>query len=194
MFNGIINTIGKIEKIIKKGNNSYLKVISKMTFKKDEIGSSISCSGACLTVEKFKKNMVSFYLSNETLKKTIFSKSKKGDIINLEKSLKYGDRISGHFVQGHVDTTTYIKKITILGKSWLINFHLAKKYERFVVSKGSIAINGVSLTIAKIFKDSFQIAIIPHTLKLTNLINLKEKDLVNIEFDIMGKYARGKNK
>ena len=194
MFNGIINTIGKIEKVIKKGNNSYLKVISKMTFKKDEIGSSISCSGACLTVEKFKKNMVSFYLSNETLKKTIFSKSKKGDIINLEKSLKYGDRISGHFVQGHVDTTTYIKKITILGKSWLINFHLAKKYERFVVSKGSIAINGVSLTIAKIFKDSFQIAIIPHTLKLTNLINLKEKDLVNIEFDIMGKYARGKNK
>ena len=155
MFNGIINTIGKIEKVIKKGNNSYLKVISKMTFKKDEIGSSISCSGACLTVEKFKKNMVSFYLSNETLKKTIFSKSKKGDIINLEKSLKYGDRISGHFVQGHVDTTTYIKKITILGKSWLINFHLAKKYERFVVSKGSIAINGVSLTIAKIFKDSF---------------------------------------
>ena len=194
MFNGIINTIGKIEKVIKKGNNSYLKVISKMTFKKDEIGSSVSCSGACLTVEKFKKNMVSFYLSNETLKKTIFSKSKKGDIINLEKSLKYGDRISGHFVQGHVDTTTYIKKITILGKSWLINFHLAKKYERFVVSKGSIAINGVSLTIAKIFKDSFQIAIIPHTLKLTNLINLKEKDLVNIEFDIMGKYARGKNK
>tara|TARA_B110000438_G_C15819224_1_gene653484 strand:+ start:538 stop:1122 length:585 start_codon:yes stop_codon:yes gene_type:complete len=194
MFNGIINTIGKIEKVIKKGNNSYLKVISKMTFKKDEIGSSISCSGACLTVEKFKKNMVSFYLSNETLKKTIFSKSKKGDIINLEKSLKYGDRISGHFVQGHVDTTTYIKKITILGKSWLINFHLAKKYERFVVSKGSIAINGVSLTIAKIFKDSFQIAIIPHTLKLTNLINLKEKDLVNIEFDIIGKYARGKNK
>ena len=88
MFNGIINTIGKIEKVIKKGNNSYLKVISKMTFKKDEIGSSISCSGACLTVEKFKKNMVSFYLSNETIRKSKFKDVKIGDEINLELPLK----------------------------------------------------------------------------------------------------------
>ena len=107
---------------------------------------------------------------------------------NLEKSLKYGDRISGHFVQGHVDTTTYIKKITILGKSWLINFHLAKKYERFVVSKGSIAINGVSLTISKMIKSGFQVSVIPQTLKLTNLIYLKKKDVVNVEFDVLGKY------
>jgi len=161
-----------------------------MKFKQNEIGSSVSCSGTCLTVEKFKKKCVNFYLSNETVKKTIFSKSKNGDIINLEKSLRYGDLISGHFVQGHIDTTTYIKKIDIIGKSWIVDFHLLKKYKKFIVSKGSIAINGVSLTIAKIFKDKFQIAIIPHTLKLTNIIHLKKNDLVNIEFDIMGKYTR----
>ena len=192
MFNGIIIKVGKIKNLIKKGNNSYLQIITKMKFKKNEIGSSISCSGACLTVEKFNKNIVSFYLSKETLKKTIFSKSKKGEIINLEKSLKYGDRVSGHFVQGHIDTTTYIKKINVLGKSWLVDFHLLKKHKKFIVTKGSIAINGVSLTIAKVFKNSFQIAIIPHTLKLTNLIHLRKNDHVNVEFDIMGKYKRVK--
>ena len=108
----------------------------------------------------------------------------------MEKSLKYGDRISGHFVQGHVDSTASVKKIQILGKSWLINFKLTKKYKKYLVQKGSITINGVSLTLAKILKDGFQIAVIPKTLKLTNLIHLKEKDLVNVELDVVGKYIR----
>ena len=162
-----------------------------MKFSSDEVGSSISCSGACLTVESFNKNLVKFYISNETLKKTIFKNSKKGDIINLEKSLKYGQRLSGHFVQGHVDTTSVIKKIYFIGKSWLINFKLTKRYKKYIIQKGSITINGVSLTIAKILKDGFQIAIIPKTLKLTNLIYLKEKDLVNVELDVLGKYIKG---
>ena len=93
-------------------------------------------------------------------------------------------------MQGHVDTTSSIKKINIIGKSWLINFQLTKKYRRLIVSKGSIAINGVSLTIAKVLRSGFQVAIIPKTLKLTNLINLKEGDIVNVEFDVLGKYIK----
>ena len=190
MFNGIIKNTGKISKIYKKSNNCFIEIFSKMKFTKNEIGSSISCSGACLTVEKCNKNHAKFYVSKETLNKTIFKSSKKGDIINLEKSLKYGDRISGHFVQGHVDSTCIVKKIHFVGKSWLINFKLLKKYNKYLVSKGSITINGVSLTIAKILNYGFQISIIPQTLRLTNLIYLKEKDLVNVEFDILGKYIK----
>ena len=190
MFNGIIKNTGKISKIYKKNNNCFIEIFSKMRFTKNEIGSSISCSGACLTVEKCNKNHVKFYVSKETLNKTIFKSSKKGDIINLEKSLKFGDRISGHFVQGHVDSTSIVKKIHFVGKSWLINFKLLNKYNKYLVSKGSITINGVSLTIAKILKYGFQISIIPQTLRLTNLIYLKEKDLVNVEFDILGKYIK----
>ena len=161
-----------------------------MKFTKNEIGSSISCSGACLTIEMYNKNNIKFYVSKETLKKTIFRSSKKGDIINLEKSLRYGDRISGHFVQGHVDTTCLVEKIHFVGKSWLIDFKLLKKYKKYLVTKGSITINGISLTIAKILKCGFQIAIIPQTLRSTNLIYLKEKDVVNVEFDILGKYIK----
>ena len=190
MFNGIIKNTGVIKYISKKNNNCTLEIISKMRFNKNEIGSSISCSGACLTLEQYKKNLIKFYLSKETLKKTIFIKSKKGDIVNLEKSLKYGDRISGHFVQGHVDTTSFVEKIEFIGKSWLIKFKIAKKYKKYLVQKGSITINGVSLTVAKLFNDGFEIAIIPKTLELTNLIHLKKNDLVNVEFDILGKYIK----
>ena len=114
----------------------------------------------------------------------------KGDLINLEKSMKFGDRISGHFVQGHVDTTSIIKKINFIGKSWFISFKLSKKYNKYIIQKGSIAINGVSLTVSKILNDGFQVVVIPKTLKLTNLIYLKEKDVVNVEFDLLGKYIK----
>ena len=190
MFNGIIKNTGKINKIYINNNNCFIEISSKMKLKKNEIGSSISCSGVCLTVEKFNNNLVKFYLSKETLNKTTFKSSKKGDIINLEKSLRYGNRISGHFIQGHVDTICAIKKIYLVGKSWLINFKLSKKYKIYLVPKGSITINGISLTIVKILKYGFQISVIPQTLKLTNLIYLKEKDLVNVEFDILGKYIK----
>ena len=135
-------------------------------------------------------NKSKFYISKETLNRTNFKFSNKGDLINLEKSLKYGNRISGHFVQGHVDTTSAIKKINFVGKSWFINFKLARQYKKYLVQKGSITINGVSLTISKILKDGFQIVIIPRTLKLTNLMHLKKKDTVNIEFDVMSKYIK----
>ena len=190
MFNGIIKNTGKINKISIRGNNCTLEVNTKMKFKKNEIGSSISCSGTCLTVEKIKKNCIQFYLSKETLSKTIFKNVKIGDKINIEKSLKFGERVSGHFVQGHVDTTCCVNTIKLVGKSWILNFKITSKYKKNIISKGSIAINGVSLTISKILKNSFEITVIPQTLKLTNLINLKEKDLVNVEFDVLGKYIK----
>ena len=190
MFSGIIKHTGKINKIYKNNNNCIIEILSKIKFSKNEIGSSISCSGTCLTLEKYKGNLSKFYISKETLNKTNFKSSNKGDLVNLEKSLKYGDRISGHFVQGHVDTTCTTKKIDFIGKSRFINFKLPKKYKKYLVQKGSIAINGVSLTVSKILKDGFQIVIIPQTLKLTNLIHLKEKDVVNVEFDILGKYIK----
>ena len=190
MFNGIIKNKGKINKIYKKNNNCILEILSKMKFSNKDVGSSVSCSGVCLTLENYKKNLIKFYLSKETLKKSIFKFSKKGDEVNLERPIKYREPVSGHFVQGHVDTTCSISKIHLIGKSWLINIKLEKKFKKFIVQKGSITINGVSLTIAKILKDGFQIAIIPKTLELTNLINLKEKDAVNVEFDVLSKYIK----
>ena len=190
MFSGIIKHTGKINKIYKNNNNCTVEILSKMKFSKSEIGSSISCSGTCLTLEKYKRNLSKYYISRETLNRTNLKFLLKGDLINLEKSLKYGNRISGHFVQGHVDTTSLIKRIDIIGKSWFINFKLLKKYNKYLVQKGSITINGVSLTISKILKNGFQVVLIPQTLKLTNLIYLKEKDVVNVELDVLGKYIK----
>ena len=190
MFSGIIKHTGKISQIYKNCNDCTIEILSKMKFSKFEIGSSVSCSGTCLTLEKYKRNLSKFYISKETLNRTNFKFLNKGDLINLEKSLKYGDRISGHFVQGHVDTTCIIKTIDFIGKSWFINFKLLKKYKKYLVQKGSITINGVSLTISKILKNGFQVVVIPQTLKLTNLIYLKEKDVVNVEFDVLGKYIK----
>ena len=190
MFTGIIKNTGKISKIYKNSNSCNIEILSKIKFLKSEIGSSVSCSGTCLTLGEYKKNLSKFYISKETLNRTNFKFINKGDLVNLEKPLKYGDRISGHYVQGHVDTTSTIKKISYVGKSWFINFKLLKMYKKYLVQKGSITINGVSLTIAKILKDGFKIAVIPQTLKFTNLIYLKEKDVVNVEFDVLGKYIK----
>ena len=190
MFNGIIKNTGRINSIYQYKNNCVFEVYSNMKFTSKEIGSSISCSGACLTLDEFNKNLIKFYVSKETLNKTIFKSLKKGDIINLEKPLKFGERVSGHYVQGHVDTTCQVNMIHFIGKSWFIDFKLQSKYQKNLVPKGSITINGVSLTIANLTKNGFQISVIPKTLKLTNLNKLKKKDFVNVEFDVFGKYVK----
>ena len=140
MFNGIIKFTGKIINIYNRNNYCILEIYSKIKFSKSEIGSSIACSGVCLTLENFNNKLINFYLSKETLKRTNFKFLRKGDHINLEKSLKFGNRISGHFVQGHIDTTALIKKINLVGKSLFINFKLSKKYMKFLIQKGSICI------------------------------------------------------
>jgi riboflavin synthase len=188
MFNGIIHKTGKILEISKNKNYSEVMLESNFNFKKLEIGSSLCCNGTCLTITKTRNNEVSFYLSKETLKRTNFKYAKVGDLINIEKSLNYGNKISGHYVQGHVDTTSSVKSIIVVDKTWIVTFKISKIYKKFLIVKGSISINGVSLTISAVNNDIFQISIIPHTLKLTNLIKLKKNNLVNIEFDIFGKY------
>ena len=190
MFNGIVQKTGIIKNISKNKNNCTFGISSAMKFKKNEIGSSICCSGACLTLESFNDKIFNFFISKETMNKTNFKLYRNGDIVNLEKSLLYGDRISGHFVQGHIDTTAKVHSIKKVGKSILINFKISKKFSQNIVYKGSISINGISLTVSKIINNGFEVAIIPHTLKSTNLIYLKKNKLVNIEFDILGKYIK----
>jgi len=191
MFTGIIKKTGLIKRIenLRKGKRIFIESALKLN-RKNDIGSSISCSGVCLTIEKIKKKRISFYLSNETLRLTTFKNLKLNQVVNLEQSLKFGKRISGHFVQGHVDDICIVKNKKIVGKSWYLYFSLKKKLKKFLVKKSSIAINGVSLTIAKIFNNSFLIVVIPHTLKLTNLKNVKKNDIVNVEIDIFAKYIK----
>ena len=189
MFNGIILNTGKVKNISKKRNSVYVEIQTNINFKKKDLGSSICCDGVCLTIEKIFKNKIFFYISNETLKRSNFKFLKLNQIINLEKSISFGKSISGHFIQGHVDTVAKIKKIQFIDKAWVINFQiLDKRLNKFLIEKASISINGVSLTISKVFKNAFETTIIPHTLKLTNLKNLKVNNLVNVELDIFSKY------
>ncbi len=189
MFNGIIYNTGKI-KVIKKNKNSFvIGLKSKLKFRKRDIGSSVCCNGVCLTLTEISKSLIFFYISSETLGRTNFRDLKINQNINLEKSLVYGQRLSGHYIQGHVDTTAKVKKIDFVDSSWLMKLEIKKtNFIKFLEEKASISINGVSLTISKVSKNFFFLNIIPHTLKLTNLKDLKKDDLVNVELDIFGKY------
>ena len=189
MFNGIIFRTGKVKRITKKRNSIYVEIQTNINFNKKDLGSSICCDGVCLTVEKILKNRIFFYISNETLKRSNFKTLKLNQIINLEKSLSFGKSISGHFIQGHVDTVAKIKKIRFIDKAWVINLKILDiRLSKFLMEKASISINGVSLTISKVYQNSFEITVIPHTLKLTNLKNFKVNSLANVELDIFSKY------
>ena len=189
MFNGIIFNIGKVKTIKKYKNSILVSIRSNLRFKNKDIGSSVCCNGVCLTLEKIKDRSIFFYISNETIKRSNFKYLKIGDKINIEKSLIYGEKVSGNFSQGHVDSTAQIKKISIIDKTWFLRLMIKdKKLQKYLMEKASISINGVSLTISKVSKNYFDLNIIPHTLKLTNLNNLKVKDIVNVELDIFGKY------
>ena len=190
MFNGIIYNQGVIKKILrrKKGINIFLK--SNLKLKKNSIGMSISCDGVCLTLISVKNNLIEFYLSNETLVRSKFKNITIGNKINLELPIKFGQKISGHICQGHVDTVGIVKSISKVDKSYVFEFVIKRNFKKSLIEKASILINGVSLTISKITKNGFKVWTIPHTLKLTNLIYLNKKDLVNIEIDILSKYIK----
>ena len=190
MFNGIIYNQGVIKKILrrKKGINIFLK--SNLKLKKNSIGMSISCDGVCLTLISVKNNLIEFYLSNETLVRSKFKNITIGNKINLELPIKFGQKISGHICQGHVDTVGKVKSVSKVDKSYVFEFVIKRNFKKSLIEKASILINGVSLTISKITKNGFKVWIIPHTLKLTNLIYLNKKDLVNIEIDILSKYIK----
>ena len=194
MFTGIIKKRGIVKKIVSSEKEIKIGVKSNLKLTNKDLGSSINCSGVCLTLEKIYKELYFFHLTKETLRVTNFKNIKLNQIINLEKSLKLVNEISGHFVQGHIDTISKLKKKCIFGKSWYLYFSINRSLKKFLISKSSIAINGVSLTIAKIFSNTFLVVVIPHTLKLTNLINIKNNDIVNIEIDIIAKYIKNLKK
>ena len=190
MFNGIIFNKGLVTKILKrpKGINIFIK--SNIKLSKKDIGVSVACDGVCLTLITIRNKIMEFYLSNETMKRSKFRYLKKNDQINLELPLKYGQKISGHICQGHVDTVGKILNIKKIDKSYLFDFKIIAKEKKNIIEKASICVNGISLTISKVTKKGFQIWVIPHTYKLTNLSKLKKGSLVNIEIDILSKYVK----
>ena len=190
MFNGIIFNKGKIIDISKRNKGINIFIKSKIKISSKQLGVSISCDGVCLTLISYKKDIAEFYLSNETITKSKFKNSKVGDYVNLELPLKFGQNISGHICQGHVDTVSRVTNITKVDKSLIYEFSINKAFYKYLVEKASILVNGVSLTISKINRNKFEIWVIPHTLKLTNLVTLKKNDLVNIEIDILSKYVK----
>ncbi len=190
MFNGIILNLGIVKKIAKRRKDINIFIKSSLKIGKTSIGMSISCDGVCLTLITINNKLLEFYLSNETIKKSKFKYVKVNDIINLELPLKFGQKISGHICQGHVDCTAKVSFIKKVDKSYLFEFIIKNKQNINLVEKASILINGISLTISKKTKKGFQIWVIPHTFKSTNLSKLKKNDLVNIEIDILSKYVR----
>ena len=190
MFNGIIFNKGLIKKISKRSKGINIFVKSDLKLNSKDIGVSVACDGVCLTLIKIQNKIMEFYLSNETVKRSKFRYLKINDIINLELPLKYGQKISGHICQGHVDTTGKTLGVKKVDKSYIFDFELNSKERKNIIEKASICINGISLTISRKTKKGFQIWVIPHTYKLTNLSNVKKGSLVNIEIDILSKYVK----
>ncbi|WP_415321831.1 riboflavin synthase [Candidatus Pelagibacter sp. Uisw_092] len=190
MFNGIIFNQGVIRKITKRDKGINIFINSNLKITKKNIGISVGCDGVCLTLISIKNKLMEFYLSDETIQRSKFKFLKIEDKINLELPLKYGQKISGHICQGHIDTIGKIFTIKKIDKSYLFDFEIIKKERRNLIEKASICINGISLTISKVTQKGFQVWVIPHTFKLTNLSSLKKSSLVNIEIDILSKYVR----
>ena len=190
MFNGIIYNQGTITKIIKRPKGLNIFVKSNLKVSKKDMGLSVACDGVCLTLISYKSRIMEFYLSEETINRSKFKFLKTKDLINLELPLRYGQKISGHICQGHVDTTGKVLSVKKIDKSYIFDFEINSKERKNIIEKASICINGISLTISKITKKGFQIWVIPHTYKLTNLSQIKKGSLVNIEIDILSKYVK----
>jgi len=200
MFTGIIQGLGYISNIDKEKNIYTIK--TAIDLKNVKIGSSICCDGVCLTIVKIfndedDNNFFSVNIGEETIKRSNLINLHMDSRVNLEKSLRVGDELSGHFVYGHVDSVLRVSKIQQLNNSWEFEFSLLdtknlSKINKLIVEKGSVAINGISLTIANVTNDAFTASIIPHTYTNTNLSFLKYDDIVNIEFDPLARYIQNK--
>ena len=186
MFSGITEIKIPINKISQNKGNLLVEIKKPLKWNL-KIGESVLVDGICSTVIKDGRSFQVEYMP-ETLSKTNIKERKVGDQVNLERSLKLNDVLSGHLVTGHIDTTGFVKRITKAGNSKVIEFIFKGNFSKYLVSKGSVAINGVSLTIVKAFKNNFTVSLIPHTLKVTNIGELKKGDKVNLEFDIIAKY------
>jgi len=195
MFAGIIEGLGKIEKFDKNTKNhsaAKMKVSLGKLAKGLKIGDSVAINGVCLTAINKTNNTAEFEMVGETIKRTNLGSLKLGDKVNVERSIKVGDRIEGHFVLGHVDGVGTITKLEKQSNQIKIWMELPKKLSRYVVQKGSITIDGISLTVVDKLTNTFSVSIIPHTMKITNLALKKVNDKVNIETDVLAKYILSK--
>ena len=195
MFTGIIQSTAKLNQIVSKNNNYTFVLESNLELIKKDIGTSIAIDGVCLTLIKIKKKTESkkklfFNISPETLKISSLRNKGVGTILNLEKSLKFGDEIAGHFLQGHVDDTGKILSVNKNKNSWIFWIKFKSKFKKYLINKGSIAINGVSLTINEIKNSSIRVDIIPHTFDKTNFKFLKKNMDVNLEYDLLMKFLK----
>ena len=191
MFTGIvegIGTVNKISKITKNRSAIEMTIDLGKQVKGLKIGQSVALNGVCLTATKISKSKCIFEMIEETTKKTDLGNLKVGGVVNIERSLKAGDRLEGHFVLGHVDGVAIIKKILKKPKEVQVYFDVPKNLAKYVVRKGSIAIDGISLTVVDIKKTLAYVSLIPHTIEITNFHTKKVGDKVNIETDILGKY------
>ena len=192
MFSGIIENFGKVKEFKKKGDY-LLRVSTNFKIKDIKKGSSISCNGVCLTAHTIKKNGkfvdIDFDISKETIKRTNLSCLKKGSLINLEKSLRVGDEISGHFVFGHIDCTSKLLKINKINDSHEITLKIPKEIKKFIVNKCSVSLNGVSLTVNEVSNRTFSVNLVPYTWKNTTFLLIKEGEIINVEVDMLARYV-----
>jgi len=191
MFTGIIDGVGKVEKITQntKNHSAFQMTVNLGKYAKGlKIGQSVALNGVCLSAIKISNNKCDFEMIDETIKKTDLGNLVKGAKVNIERSLKVGDRMEGHFVLGHVDGVAVIKKIEKKPKEIKVWFEVPKKLAKFIVKKGSIAIDGISLTVVDVTKNKASVCLIPHTMKVTNFYSKKVGDKINLETDILGKY------
>ena len=189
MFTGIIETMATVANIVAEGTNLTFIIDSPITSEL-KVDQSVAHNGVCLTVTNISGTTYSVTAVAETLAKTSLGSWHIGDRLNIERALRVGDRLDGHFVQGHVDATATCTEKQTLEGSWLYKFRFPATFAALVIEKGSICINGVSLTVFNVGVDEFTVTIIPYTYEHTNFCNLRESDLVNIEFDVLGKYSQ----
>lgn len=188
MFTGIIEDTGKVLRVEKEGTNKVFIIESTKLAAALKVDQSVSHNGVCLTVEKITVNSYRVTAIEETLERSNLHALKKGDIVNLERSVRSGSMLDGHIVQGHVDRTVKCMMKKDLNGSWTYRFELPARDAHLLVEKGSICLNGVSLTLSAIEKEWFEVSIIPYTHRHTNFYTLSEGGLVNVEYDIIGKY------
>lgn len=187
MFTGIVEGLGKVKRLVMKGADAVLEIEAGIDLADISLGDSIAVSGACLTVTSLQQNLFQADVSAETLSRTTLKYLQAGHTVNLEKSFCVGGFVGGHFVLGHVDATGRILSQTRQSGSLILAVEMKENISRYLVEKGSVAIDGISLTVNKLEKSRFYVNIIPHTAANTTLVSRKEADLVNIETDILGK-------
>lgn len=190
MFTGIVEEIGKIKDIKLLKNSKIFTISAKNILVSKKISGSISVNGACMTITELKKESFSFETLDETLNKTNLGKLKKGSEVNLESPLTLQKPLDGHFVLGHIDCTAKVKALSKKGKDKIIKIESPENIKKYLALKGSITINGVSLTISHLEEDYFQINLINHTIKSTNLGNLRKNDPINLEIDVLARYLK----